>query len=194
MEYDLENNFKKYPLIYRLLHDKKNNTKFFNDLNYQDFFIILKEADKKNEKVILNDDSFNDKIFTNTKNKGLTFEENLYMQKTDYYSLVKMHTKISLFFSVLTYGLIKFTKQSLDIKKPFAFLDNNRLLHNRLCSLRNSLHYSLKFFFVCFSGFFFLNLLSMYVLKYVYTDDRALDKKLKEKYINKVIFYEEMLK
>lgn len=105
-----------------------------------------------------------------------------------------MHTKISFFFSVLTFGLIKFTKKSLDVKKPFAFLDNNRLLHNRLCSLRTSLHFSLRFFFLCFSGVFVLNLLSLYVLKYVYTDEKELEKKLKTKYINKLIFYEEMLK
>lgn len=179
--------------MYRLLNDKKNNTKFFNELNYKNFYYLL-DINKKNEKSIINDDSINDKIYNFTSNKNLTFEENLYMQKTDYYTFAKMHTKISLFFSGLTFFLIKMTKQSLEVKKPFAFLDNNRLLHNRLCSLRNSLNYSLRFFFVCFSTFAILNLSTMYALNNIFTDGKDLEEKLKAKYLNKIILYDEMLK
>jgi len=188
----MENNFKKYPLLYRLLHDKKNNTKFFNDLCYQEINKIRK-IDKKNEKVLKDVETFDDKIFFLTKNKNLSFEENLYMQKIDYLAFAKMNAKISLFFSALTFALIKLTKKSLEVKKPFAFLDNNRLLHNRLCSMRNSLHYSLRFFLIIFSGISILNIMSIYILKYVYPNDIELEKRLKEKYIDKLIFYEQMI-
>ncbi len=192
IEYDLEKNFKSYPILYRLLHDKKNDTKFFNDLNYQDFEEI-KHVNKKKEKFILGIESYVNKLYFETENKNLNFEENLFLQKTDYLTFAKMNAKISLFFTILSYSLMKFTKKSMEAKKPFAFLDNNRLLHNRLYALRTSLNYSLKFFYVCFSGILVTNLIMIYVLKYIYYNDKELENKLKERYLNKFFFYEEML-
>lgn len=180
-------------MLYRLLEDKKNNSSFFEQLDYQNF-VRLKESYHTNDKFIKNENSYIDRLYDSAKNKNLTFEENLFLQKTDYFSYTKMNMKISLGFLLSSLGLLYMTKKSLEFRKPFAFLDNNRLLYNRLYKLRTALSISLKFFSFCFSVLLLGNLFSLYVLKFIFNDEIEIEKSLKKKYADKYLFYELVMK
>jgi len=118
--------------------------------------------------------------------KNLTFEENLYLQRTDYLNLLKADTEIFLILFFTTSFFSKFIQMSADAKKPFAFIDNNRLLHNRLYYMRLALKMSMNFSSLVFGCFFLYNYNNLYMMKNFFNDEEILEEKIKHNYIDKL--------
>ena len=147
MNYELNKNFANMPILYRVLYDKKHNKEIKNKLlENQNIKEIFEDGSIITKKIKYNSDQIKEISFNSSFNKELSYNENLLLQKYDYLSMIKTNLKFSVILFIVNIGLLKFTKKSMEMRQPFVFLDNNRIFHNRLHMLKNSLYYSLKFF------------------------------------------------
>jgi hypothetical protein len=150
----------------------------FSEANIEKIKILEKKIYNINEK--------NKIEYENTLIDNLNFVENLYIQRIDYINLIKADSHICFFLFFTTALLSTIIKKSCDAKKPFIFIDNNRLLHNKLYLLKKILRFTINLSSFVFLGFFLYNYHNLYLLRNLFNDEEIIEKKLNNKYIQKL--------